>query len=108
MEMETIVFQLNTEVIKVEPHSEEETSPGSSLTEVNFIDMKDPLLLVSPLMKIESSVSVIVVHSLSFIHIQLNSYVISFGSFGCGIVIYFFSVSSRPNAVLNDVENGFR
>jgi hypothetical protein len=66
------VFQPNTELIKAEPVSEEGTSSGSSLTEVNFIDVKDPLLLVSPLLKIESSVSFIFVHSLSFFHFQLN------------------------------------
>jgi hypothetical protein len=62
----------------VEPISEEGASPTSSLTEVNFIDMKDPLLLMSPILKIESSVSFIFVHYLAF-NFHLYSYVINFG-----------------------------
>lgn len=61
--LEIIVFQLNTEFIKVEPISEERTS-SSSLTEVNFIDMKDPLLLMSPFLKVENNVSFIFVRYL--------------------------------------------
>jgi hypothetical protein len=70
----------------VEPISDQGTSPSSSFPDVNFIDVKDPLLSVSSFFKIESNVSVFM-HSLCFLY-----FLFSFHTF----------VISEWNILLND------